>query len=229
VPSVPPGEARLYFGVTTWDDWSTPNEIDVSVLLDTNDDGKYEFRLANGTPTPPIFGSGPVGPLLSQLYDTATGQIIAQQPLNGVDPLQFDSNLYFTNALVLPVRLADLGLSPGGGTIHFVVQTTSADTLESEGRFIDRTPVLRYDPSRPALRFSPPPAAAQAYLDQEGAEIAVALEPAGYPFNPPAGVLVLHHHNGRATPANTRGDTVLINYRWPWTSYLPIIRLRAQP
>ena len=62
-------DARVYFGVTMWANWSTPNEIAVNILLDTNNDGKYEYRLANGTPTVPIFGSGPVGPLVSERMD----------------------------------------------------------------------------------------------------------------------------------------------------------------
>ena len=132
-PPVAAQDARIYFGVTTWANWSTPNEITVSILLDVNHDGRYEYRLANGTPTAPIFGVGPVGPLVSELYDSASGRLLAQQPLNGVPATAFDTNLFFGNAMILPVRLADLGLGTTGGNIDFVVQTESTDTVEGQG------------------------------------------------------------------------------------------------
>jgi hypothetical protein len=222
-------EARLYVGITTWGDWSTPAEIGVSVLLDTNGDGEHDFRVTNGTPPVPAFGAGPVGPLVSQIYDLGTGQLVAQQPLNSVDPTLFDTNLFFTNALVLPVRLADVGIGPNGGTISFVVQTTSADTLKSEGKFIDRTPVLRFDPLRPALSFSPAPVEGPVYRDRHGGQLDVRVNGDVFPFQPPAGVLVIHHHNGSPGTTDSRADAIAIDYRWPWTMYLPVVKQLAAP
>ena len=217
--STAPEDARIYFGIATWADWSTPSEITVNILLDTDGDGQFEYRLANGSPTAPIFGLGSIGPLVSELYDLSSGQLISQQPLNAVPPAQYDANPFFNNVMVLPVKLADLGVAAGGGNISFEVQTTSADLPETAGSYIDRSPLMRYDPVRPALLFSPPGAAAPMYLERPGAAVDVAVNPAGYPFNPPAGVLVLHHHNF----SSERVSVVNLFYRWPSTSYLPII------
>jgi hypothetical protein len=63
------------------------------------------------------------------------------------------------------------------------------------------------------------------YLDRHGAAVDVAVNPGGYPSNPPAGVLVLHHHNR----SSARVSIVNIHYRWPYTSYLPIIGQRTKP
>jgi hypothetical protein len=194
-------------------------------LLDTGGDGDFDYRLANGVPTAPIFGLGPVGPLVSELFDISSGQLISQQPLNGVPSVQFDANPFFTNIMVLPVNAADIGLAAAGGNINFLVQTTSRDAVESEGKYVDRSPLMRYDPARPALQFSAPNAAAPAYVDRPGTAIEVKIDPAGYPFNPPAGVLVLHYHNRRGS----RASIVAVNYRWPSTVYLPIIAQSATP
>lgn len=218
-------DARMYFGVTTWANWSTPNEIAVNILLDADNDGKYEYRLANGTPTPPIFGVGPVGPLVSELYDTATGRLLAQQPINGVSPAAFDTNLFFGNVMVLPVRLADLDILAAGGNLGFVVQTASTDALEGQGGGVDRSPVLHYDLARPALLFSTPDAAPPMYLDRPETSVKIAINPTGYLFNPPRGLLVIHSHNA----AGAHAQVVSVSYRWPFTGYLPFIGQRAGP
>ena len=148
-----------------------------------------------------------------------------QQPLNGVPATAFDTNLFFGNAMILPVRLADLGLGAAWGNINFVVQTESTDTVEGQGGFVDRSPVLHYDPARPALLFSAPNALAPMYLDRPDTSVKVAVNPAGYPFNPPAGALVIHTHNGSGAHATV----VNVNYRWPYAGYLPFIGQRAWP
>ena len=224
-PPIPAQDSRIYFGISTWANWSTPNEITVSILVDVNHDGRYEYRLVNGTPTAPVFGVGPVGPLVSELYDSASGRLLAQQPLNGVPATAFDTNLFFGNAMILPVRLADLGLGATGGNIDFVVQTESTDTVEGVGGFVDRSPVLHYDPARPALSFSAPNALAPMYLDRPDTVVGVTVNPRGYPFYPPAGVLVFHNHNG----SGARATVISVDYRWPHTGYLPFIGQRAAP
>jgi hypothetical protein len=214
-----PGEERLYFGVTTWGDWTTPNEVRINILLDTDDDPEFDYRLVNGTPIAPVIGAGPVGPFIAELFDLATGESAGQEPLNGVSPSAYDTNPFFNNGMVLPVRAALLGLGAGGGDVAFVVQTTSSDAVAADGSTVDRSPLLHYNPARPALTFSAPMAAAQAYRDQPGGQIAVTAHGANYPYNPPGGILVLHHHNGRGA----RAEVIAVDYRWPAAAYLPII------
>jgi hypothetical protein len=218
-------DARMYFGITTWANWSSPNEIAVSIMLDMNNDGIYEYRVANGTPTVPIFGSGPVGPLVSELYDMATGRVVSQQPLNGVSTALFDSNPFFGNTMILPVKLADLGLNTAGSSFKFYVDTLSADALKSQAGNVDVSPVLTYDPARPALQFSVPNAAAPLYLDRPDTAVEVALDPWAYAINPPAGVLVIHNHNASGAHAEVAG----VSYRWPFAGFLPFIGQRAIP
>jgi hypothetical protein len=218
-------DARVYFGVATWADWSTPNEIKINILLDTDGDGMHDYRLANSSPSLPVFGSGPVGPLTAELYDSKTGASIARQPLNGVDPAHYDTSPFFNNTMLLPVKAAELGISADSGAFTFVVQTTSTDPVDGGAKIVDRSPVLRYDLGRPALQFSPPETAAPLYWDRAGATVGVRLNSQGYPQNPAGGVLVLHHHNR----SGSRASIVTIDYRWPWTVYLPIIDQRAAP
>jgi hypothetical protein len=151
--------------------------------------------------------------------------LVSEQPLNGVSPASFDTEPFFTNVMVLAVKAADIGLGALGGNVNFLVQTTSADVVESEGEYIDRSPLMRYDPARPAVRFSAPTALAPAYLDQPGTTIEVTADPAGYSANPPAGILVFHHHNR----SGSRTSVVNVNLRWPTTIYLPIVDQGATP
>jgi hypothetical protein len=102
--------ATIYFGVATWAPWSTPNEIGVSVLIDTDADGVDDYRLFN-------FDAGGglwFGPAYaSQLQNLRTFESRMQGPLNGMRPSRFDSGLFFQSALVLPLNAGDLRLSAG--------------------------------------------------------------------------------------------------------------------
>ncbi len=222
-PATSVEEAKLYFGVATWGAWSTPSEIKVTILLDLNNDGKYDYRLINGSPSAPFFGVGPSSPLVSQLYDLSSGRLVGQEPLNGMQPEQFDAGLFFSNVLVLPVKIADLDFGAGVQHFSFIVISSSSDSAGNGNQPIDTTPILRYAIEQPALHFRPPPATAPLYLDQQGATIEVQANPAGYPYSPPGGVLILHHHNSSAAQA----EVVDVAFRWPASIYLPAIIQRS--
>jgi hypothetical protein len=215
----------LYFGVATWAPWTTPSEVKINVWLDVDEDGQYDYRLANGSPIAAIFGMGPGGPLTSELYDGVSGQQLAQQPLNGIWPQRYDSSPFVSSVMVLPVRLADLELPLKGGRIRFMVQTSSLDMAGSGVRYVDQTPLMQYDVAQPALTFSPPGAAAPLYADQPGTEIDVAFNAVGHSYSPASGVLILHHHNeGLAQAA-----AITVEARAPFRLYMPIVREQAAP
>jgi hypothetical protein len=211
--------------VATWAPWTTPSEVRINVWLDVDGDSAYEYRLTNSSPIAAIFGMGPGGPLISELYDGTSGQSLAQQPLNGILPQRYDSNLFFTSVMVLPVRLADIDLPTEGGRIRFMIQTSSFDSAGGGVRFVDATPVMQYDAAHPALTFSPPGEAAPLYGDQPGTEIDVAFHAAGHTYSPVSGVLILHHNNDGLTQA----ATVAVEARAPFRLFMPVVREQATP
>jgi hypothetical protein len=224
-PPQPGQEPVVYFGVATWAPWSTPSEIKINIWLDTDEDGQYEYRLANSSPISAIFGLGPGGPLTSELYDGASGQSLAQLPINGIAPQSYDSNPFFSTVMVLPVRLADLELSREGARIRFMIQTTSYDTAGGGVRYVDQTPVMQYDVAQPALTFSPPGLEAPLYADRPGTSINVAFHAVGHTYSPALGVLVLHHHNEGLAQASAVTAEAAPSFRL----FMPIVREQAKP
>ncbi len=211
-------DSTIYFGVTTWSPWSTPNEIGVNVLIDVDGDGEDDYQLFNYDAD--LYGEFWTGTAYrSRLLDLRTYSGSPEGPLNAVDPVQFDNGLFFSSALVLSVRAGDLGLSAEHGRFAFHLYTTSIDSQDSSVAVIDQTPMLYYDVARPALRFTLAGDAAPLVRDAPQTQIAVQFDPLAQALTPAAGVLILHHHNA----AGAQASLVDISYRWPTSVYLPII------
>jgi hypothetical protein len=212
-------DETIYFGIVTWSPWSTPNEIRINVLIDTDADGTDDFRLYNLDAA--AYGGLWFGPAyVSRLQNLDTLESWIQGPLNGVSASRFDANLFFQSALVLPVSAADLGLSAEQSRFAFHVETSSADLAGYGVTMIDRTPVLYYDVQEPALHFTPPADTAPLWRDAPQTRIQIRLDPVGQARTPAAGVLILHHHNA----AGDQVSLVNISYRWPANLYLPVIK-----
>ena len=211
-------DSTIYFGVTTWSPWSTPNEVGINVLIDVDGDGKDDYQLFNYDAS--LYGEFWSGTAYrSRLLDLRTYSGSPQGPLNAVDPVQFDNGLFFSSALVLPVRAGDLGLSAEHARFAFHLYTTSIDSQDTSVVVIDETPTLYYDVARPALRFTLGGDAAPLVRDAPQTQIEVQLDPIAQALTPAAGVLILHHHNA----ASAQASLVDIDYRWPTNVYLPVI------
>jgi hypothetical protein len=211
-------DATIYFGVTTWAPWSTPNEIAINVLIDSDEDGVDDYRLYNFDAN--VFNGLWFGPSYTgMLQDLRTFEGHTQGPLNGMRPARFDSGIFFRSALVLPLKARDLGLPAGQSRIAFHIETSSIDVDGGAVAVIDRTPTLYFDVRQPALRFSAPGDTAPLWRDEPQTQIQVRLDPDAQARTPAAGVLILHHHNGAAAQASI----VTIDYRWPANLYLPLV------
>ena len=212
-------DVTISFGVAMWEPWSTPNEVRVNVLIDTNLDGVDDYRLYNFDAA--IYGGLWFGPsYVSRLQDLYSYASWNQGPLNGGEPTLYDSGLFFRSALVLPVSASDLGLSAGQSHFAFHIETTSIDLASDSVTVIDRTPRLYYDMQTPALHFNLPGDLAPLVRDEAQTRIGVRLDPAGQVRAPAAGVLLLHHHNG----AGDQASIVTVDYRLPVNLFLPVVR-----
>jgi subtilisin family serine protease len=148
---------RIYFGLATYAPWSTPNEVQVRVYIDSNRDGVDDYVLLNTNsgwvsdraPTDVFFNSlyqiRPDGtfvkPPLSSLWETFQAPGGAQQ----LNVAPFNSSVMFQMAI-----LRDLGLpadpanaaSPKGpppSSFCYHVETRSRD-LSSFAQAVDRVP-----------------------------------------------------------------------------------------
>ncbi len=116
-------DAVIYFLVSTFSSWSSPNQVRFTIYIDTNNDGKTDYSLYNSTTY-----SGSIPPPSSDVFVSVLSNLKnetkIQYPLNAFRASEFDTNLFKTNVMVLAVRASDLNLSDKNNTIGFFCESS---------------------------------------------------------------------------------------------------------
>ncbi|WP_394617242.1 S8 family serine peptidase [Lentzea sp. JNUCC 0626] len=189
-----PDDSLLAFGVATWGDWANiGSTTQIFVDIDTNADGKPEFQtIVAKMPDTDVLVANTVS--LTQPDNPS----VDVQPVNG----QFgdvDTNVFDTNVLVLPVRIAALGIDPNESS-HRISYTAGSfgfypapgqDTAE-----IDRlSGWLSYDVLAPGYSVRGGGVPAITYVAKPGTALVVNRNQNSVVADKPLGLLVLEHHN----------------------------------
>jgi hypothetical protein len=174
----------VYFGVSTWEDWSTAaTEQQLTVQIDRDNNGTADFQVFN-----------------TRFTDTDTF-VAAGQRLNPNSALTafgftniFNSNVntapFNNSVLVYPVPIAQIGLPAG--------QTAFRYRVVGFSRFwgtVETTPWAKYDVGKPGLTFSDGLGGTTMYPSLDGQKIDVTYDAANYAANESKGVLLLFHQN----------------------------------
>jgi hypothetical protein len=174
----------IHFGIATHGAWSTPSEVEVTVGIDTNQDGVDDFEVRNGATHSDFSGDA----FIVRARNAATGVIFSRTFfLNSASADRYNSVPYNTNVMVLLVRAADLGLTEAGAKFDYHVRTRVRFTEE----VLDRSKRLTYDAARPGLSFGN----FDFYFDTSGNMIPVQYNRADFYAAGSRGALLLHHHN----------------------------------
>jgi uncharacterized repeat protein (TIGR01451 family) len=187
-------DASAYFGVATHGVWPTPQPFLVrfEVGIDTNRDGRDDFVLSNhnagnvaaGDLTDAESATDVFVTVLRRIGQTA---VTRTGTLNVVPADAAETRPFFNNVAVLPVRLADLGVSSSSPEFEFVVRTYEEDEL------VDTSPWFTVDPTAPGIdagggvNGSP--------LRVDAAAVPVRIDPARLAAGGTNGVLLLAHTN----------------------------------
>ncbi len=199
-------ETMLFFGLATHGDWSMPSQVEFDIYIDTVRDGEDDFVLFNST------GSWatwiyPDDLMLTYLIDLKMPEVVAMDYVNGVSPDSHDTVLFNSNVMVLPVAVADLGLTEENSRFTYRVESfargASGSELSASGWFkglVDRTGTLSFDAARPGIdtlggEEGP------ALHDLPGETILLSLDHGALAESDTVGVLLLHHMNTRGKRA----------------------------
>jgi uncharacterized repeat protein (TIGR01451 family) len=210
----------IMFGVASWGDWSTPNEVSYDICIDNNNDGVYEKILINTNPSIFVAGASANDNFVRVIRDTATnGNTILGLGsfVNLVAPSAFDSALHLNNVMILAATPAQLGfVSTAVTTLRFKVytcpggnsgcaRTTTGDRCSpAAGTFFDVAPgPFVYNWGAQGLNFGGD------FLDDDlnGSSLPVSWNTANMTANGSLGALLLHHHN----IAGKRAEVVLLD------------------
>lgn len=187
----------LYFGMATSGPWSTPqravNSFDVQIDLDT--DGVPDFTVLNTSAGAFEEGDAEVREGSDDRFITAvreedTGDLLAEWPLNLLDPGEADTAPFANAALVHAVQASDIGLTERRTTFRY--------RIETDGEYSDRTPWVAFNAARPAVDATPYGIQGTPFFDEgRGLEFDLDRAAAGGAVPPRILLLHLHHAPGR--------------------------------
>lgn len=218
-------ETRVYFGLATQRDWTSPHQVAVQILIDADRDGRDDYVL-NEWNLSSANGSGMGDVFITRVFDASTDQRIGDHfefvnalPARPLDPLTpgLNSVPFNTNVLMLPVRAADIGLTDAQSSFNYRVVTYSADRGDTEfigdlvayGTPVETTPTLTYDAARPGLDLANRNLLnVPSYPDLPGTALPVVYDPAAFGQANSRGVLLLHHHNAQGQ----RAEIIAVGY-----------------
>ncbi len=210
----------ILFGVASWGDWSTLDDVAYSICVDNNLDGVYDKIVYNSNPSIFVAGASPNDNFVRIVRDTVTnGNSILglASYVNLVGPDVIDSALHLNNVMVLAATPSMLGFTSTAVTsLRYKVvtcpgfnpgcaRTTTGDRCSpAAGTYYDQaTGPFFYNWAAQGLNFGGD------FLDEDlnGNSLAVSWNTANMTTNGSLGALLLHHHNGQGK----RAEVVLLD------------------
>ena len=154
----------LWFGISTWGNWSSLNaaQAEPMVLIDTNGDGETDYTVDVG----PLPGTD----LLYATVYNADLNSVGGQPVN-FSTGAYDTNVFNTNTLLVPVDASLLGMKAGATTfpITYSVQVLNGYSAGTQG-VQDATTDIPFDVANPTVKVGKP-----VYDDADGTTVDYSL------------------------------------------------------
>lgn len=191
--------------------WSTPHEVLVSILIDTDEDGTADYELSNSDEGTAQFNFL-TDALISVLRDLGGGGTVLGPPLGLLSPQDRHTVPFVSDVMALAVAATDLGLSDGASEFDYAVEVmprrNGGSLALSRARLGLAVPMPEatrsYDAAAPGVHF--PSGGSPIFLDIDGASVDVEFDLLAFDAHRSLGILLLHHHNGQGQ----RGETVAL-------------------
>lgn len=189
-------DAEAFFGIATYGNWSSPNEVEFDVYIDKNRDGVYDYVLFNWNIASFLSPNNNPNDVFITVLCTlnmsgACTALSAQAFLNGVSSAGINTVLFNTNVMVLPVFLSDMGLTGPDTRFNYFVASFSRDLPGP----VDVSPVRSYDPRNPGIDTEGGVPGAPLYFDTNRTTLPLPYDAANLTADSGLGLLLLHHHN----------------------------------
>jgi uncharacterized repeat protein (TIGR01451 family) len=209
----------IMFGVASWNDWSTLNDVAYNICVDTNEDGVYDQNIVNINPAIFVAGASFNDNFVRAVQNLSTGgfSILGlASPVNLIAPSVIDTALHLNNVMILGTSPAQLGMTAGDTTFRYKIvtcpggsacaRTTGANdhcSPSAAARFDQAAGPFFWNWAAQGLNFSGD------FLDEDlnGNTLPVSWNTANMATNGSLGALLLHHHNGNGK----RAEVVLLD------------------
>jgi hypothetical protein len=221
-PAVSLENSLIFFGMSTYASWATPQEVEFRIYIDTNRNGLPD-RLILNTSLGALRGQANdtfISPVYVLNETTGVGTAIdfaewnSLPPQNAGNSLGLDVAPFNTSVLFLTASAATLGLTSTQPSFTYYVETISLDRSRF-GQVIDRIPAtgqpsLVYNPLQTPIRPINPTgglALRPLFIATNAAVIQGQVNSAQLNAQGSAQLLLLHLHN----PSNQQAELVRIN------------------
>ena len=222
LPGSPPSVNNdlILFGVSSWGDRSTLNEVAYDICVATNEDGVYDKNVVNSNPAIFVANASCNDNFVRVTQDLATAGFTILglgSFVNLVGPNVLDTALHLNNVMILGATPAQLGMLAGDTTFRYKVVTcpaTNPGCARTTGANDHCSPAVgvRYDLAAGPFSYN---WAAQGlnfggdFLDEDlnGNSLPVTWNVANLAANGSLGALLLHHHN----KSSTRAEVVVLD------------------
>ena len=192
--------ATVWFGVATWEAWTSPSDVSFEIEIDRNGDGTPDAKvrtLQTGEVTDPQDASATGDP--TDVYVSFTSgsaplfNVGSFRYLN-VDPATRGTNLFGSNVVAIPAPAGSGGLGLTAGNARFRYRVSSSSSFLGG---VDETAWLTFDAEKPG--YAVLAANGTPFHDALGGTALPARhDPASAQATGALGVLLLHHHNALA-------------------------------
>ena len=217
-----PLDGTLYFALATYGAWSSPQETLFAIELDVDGDGVADFLLANrDTAYLSIFSTGHLDKYIGVLEEDGTIARRNEGPINGYDATVYDTHLFNSDVMVIPLQIADLGTDVTDVRYRISTYTSDVSNAVQLDKAVDRTAWRWLDLTQPnglwvegwseaVVPASTAPTVTVAFNRSSAARADV------------RGLLMIQLHN----PAGYRAQAFPLDYAWPSTLRFPWVTQR---
>ena len=208
-------QTKILFGLATYGDWSSPNELEFRVHIDVDQDGESDFILRSGNVTE-FNSSASKDEFFSILQEARTGIKKLGYFRNLVSSAELNTAVFNNSVVLLAVNAADIGLTALRSSFAYSITTHSVDTDDLD-EIIDSSRALVYDVLAAGVAVKNGLADLPLFYDLPGTTISIAADRSAMQLNNSRGVLLLHFHN------DIGERTEEVEVRFDWRGYLPQI------
>jgi uncharacterized repeat protein (TIGR01451 family) len=202
--------SRLWFGLSTWGDWSSPTDVSFNVYIDNNLDGTWDriiFNTNTGSLAKNVFGvagQSELDTFITAVFippGSVSSVIAAGTPnfVNRLSAASVDSALFNNNVMFLGATPAQLGLASTSAPFRYKIETCPGfaplcQTLNGF-HYDEAVGPYTWNGGAQGLNFG----GGTLLQDLNGGSIPVTWNTANMTANGSLGALLLHHHNAAGT------------------------------
>lgn len=228
---------KVYFAIAAQNDWSTPNEVEFEIFIDSNLDGQADHVLLNtssgslqsspgGTLDGKVQKGLPNDVFASVLYEiqpAAGGGAMFEKrddgflntfppswtvsATNSLELSPFDRRVFF-----MGTGVRNMGLGGGSEPLHFRYQVvTRHRDHDNFATVVDQTPWLDYDIATAALstcNVDPTFSFTPVYNDVQDTHFSIGLNPTALAARQDVQLLLIHFHN----PEERQTEVIAVSY-----------------